>query len=294
MAFDPQGIRFLLHARKRGVAFAEVATLGRQSLLASRAGLAALVPHFPPHEPAQREAVLGAAGGFAEPLLQLLGARTITSFDVSDFEGATVRHDFNRPLPDGHDARYDTVIDAGSLEHVFQFPVAMANLMRLVKPGGHLLIITPTNHFSGHGFYQFSPELFWRVLAPENGFQVERMLATELFPDSFWYEVPDPAAVRGRVIINSACETYLCVLAVRTRVCPIFASLPQQSDYSALWQGSPTPGGPAVPPAADVANSLGAKLRRHLHHRLLKYLRFRGHDREMMLRSPVFRRVELP
>lgn len=293
MAFDPQGIRFLLHARKRGVAFGEVATLGRQTLLASRAELAALAPDFPPHEPAQRETVLAAAGGFAEPLLRLLGARAITSFDVSDFEGATVRHDFNLPLPEDHDARFDTVIDAGSLEHVFQFPVAMANLMRLVKPGGHLVLITPTNHFSGHGFFQFSPELFYRVLAPENGFQVQAMLATELFPDSFWYAVPDPAAVRGRVIINSCCETYLCVLAVRTRVCPIFASPPQQSDYSALWQGSGA-GGPAVPPAAHVAYGLLAKLRRHLKHRLLKYLRFGGRDREMMLRSPVFRRVEMP
>lgn len=293
MAFDTRGIRFLLHARKRGVAFGEVATLGRQTLLASRAELAALVPDFPMHEPAQSEAVLAAAGGFAEPLLRLLGARSITSFDVSDFEGATVRHDFNLPLPEGHDAHFDTVIDAGSLEHVFQFPVAMANLMRLVKPGGHLILITPTNHFSGHGFYQFSPELFYRVLAPENGFQVEAMLATELFPDSFWYEVPDPAAVRGRVIINSCCETYLCVLAVRTRVCPVFASPPQQSDYSALWQQGGA-GGPAVPPAAQVANGLPAKLRRHLKHRLLKYLRFGGRDREMMLRSPVFRRVQIP
>ena len=293
MAFDTQGIRFLLHARRRGVSFGEVATLGRQTLLASRAELAALAAEFPAHESAQRDAVLAAAGDFAEPLLRLLGARAITAFDISDFEGATVQHNFNIPLPESYDARFDTVIDAGSLEHIFQFPVAMANLMRLVKPGGHLILITPTNHFSGHGFYQFSPELFHRVLAPENGFQIERMLATELFPDSFWYEVPDPAAVRGRVIINSCCETYLCVLALRTHVCPIFASPPQQSDYSALWQSSGT-GGPAVPPAPQVANSLPAKLRRHLHHRLLKYLRFGGRDREMMLRSPVFRRVPVP
>lgn len=293
MAFDTQGIRFLLHARKRGVSFAEVATLGRQTLLASRAELTALIPHLQAHEPAQREAVLAAAGNFSEPLLQLLGARAITSFDVSDFEGATVCHDFNAPLPNGFDARFDTVIDAGSLEHVFQFPVAMANLMRLVKPGGHLILITPTNHFSGHGFYQFSPELFFRVLAPENGFQVQTMLATELFPDSFWYEVPDPAAVRGRVIINSCCETYLCVLAVRTRASPIFTALPQQSDYAALWQNTST-SGPAVPPAAQVGNPLPAKLCRHLKHRFLKYLRFGGRDREMMMRSPVFRRVQIP
>ncbi|MBM3830710.1 MAG: hypothetical protein FJ406_09250 [Verrucomicrobia bacterium] len=293
MAFDPQGIRFLLHARKRGVAFGEVATLGRQTLLASRAELAALALEFPVHEPAQREAVLAAAGGFAEPLLQLLGARSVASFDVSDFEGATVRHDFNLPLPKGHDARFDTVIDAGSLEHVFQFPVAMTNLMQLVKLGGHLLLITPTNHFSGHGFYQFSPELFYRVLGPENGFQVVTMLATELFPDAFWYAVPDPAEVRGRVIINSCCETYLCVLAQRAQVRPLFASLPQQSDYSALWQSGGA-GGPAVPPAAQVANGLSAKLHRHAKHRLLKYLRFGGRDREMMMRSPVFRRVQIP
>ena len=55
------------------------------------------------------------------------------------------------------------VIDGGLLEHVFDFPTAIRNCMRMVRQGGHLILNLPVNNFPGHGFYRFSPELVFRV-----------------------------------------------------------------------------------------------------------------------------------
>ena len=88
------------------------------------------------------------------------------------------------------------MVDAGSLEHVFDVPTAIRNCMRMVAPGGYFLAITPANNTMGHGFYQFSPELFYRVLSDANGFTVERMLVTGT-SSTRWFEVADPASIGG-------------------------------------------------------------------------------------------------
>ncbi|MCA1709071.1 MAG: hypothetical protein LC808_39655 [Actinobacteria bacterium] len=129
------------------------------------------------------------------------------------------------------------VFDAGSLEHVFDFPTAIRNYMRMVQPGGHLLLITPSNNEAGHGFYQFSPELLYRVLAPRYGFQVEQMLLREQGPRrTHWYEVADPDALGARAQYRSRAVTYLYVRARKTGPVPVFDHAPQQSDYAAHWQ----------------------------------------------------------
>jgi hypothetical protein len=52
----------------------------------------------------------------------------------------------------------DLAIDGGTLEYVFNLPMAVGNLMGLVK-GGAAYTQSPCNSLAGHGFYQFSPEI---------------------------------------------------------------------------------------------------------------------------------------
>jgi hypothetical protein len=47
--------------------------------------------------------------------------------------------------------------------------------MDLLKVGGTFVASTPANYFMGHGFYQFSPELFFRLFCPENGFRLAEL-----------------------------------------------------------------------------------------------------------------------
>jgi hypothetical protein len=150
-------------------------------------------------------------------------------------ENATILHDMNLPLPDAYHDRFSLVMDGGSLEHVFHYTTALKNAMEAVVPGGHFLTVTPSNNLMGHGFYQFSPELFFRALSPVNGFEIHRALVYEQPWKGNWYEVADPQQLRTRVELMNFRPTYLVVCARKIASVPIFAQTPQQSDYTALW-----------------------------------------------------------
>ena len=62
-------------------------------------------------------------------------------------------------MPPALRERFSVVIDGGLLEHVFDFPTAIRNCMRMVRQGGHLILNLPVNNFPGHGFYKFGPGL---------------------------------------------------------------------------------------------------------------------------------------
>jgi hypothetical protein len=87
----------------------------------------------------------------------------------------------------------------------------------------------------GHGFWQFSPELVFRVFSSSNGFCVKVVLLHEVVKGGRWVVVSDPAAVRSRVWLENSVPTYILTIAQRMTDQPIFASSPQQSDYEAVW-----------------------------------------------------------
>ena len=239
MGIDAATLEILLTAREAGVSFDEVLTVGRQSLCASPAEVkTVLARHGVRLTGGQAQKLVSEQNGYCEPLLKLMGAQRVDSLDVSNFEGASIVHDMNELLPDSYRNQFTIVIDGGSLEHVFNFPVALRNCMDAVAPGGHFIGITPSNNLMGHGFYQFSPELFFRVFTPDNGFRIEKVLIYECPWGSVWYEVMDPEEARRRVDLTNRRPAYLIVWAKKTASVPIFNQWPQQSDYVALWQRS--------------------------------------------------------
>ena len=134
---------------------------------------------------------------------------------------------------------YDLVYDGGTIEHIFDVKQALQNIMSLPRIGGRVIIHTMANNYFGHGFYQFSPELFYRAFSPENGYKVERVVLHADFEFARWYDIPDPTEVRGRIeLANNRHGLMLFVSATRHAIVPVFEHPPQQSDYSALWQGS--------------------------------------------------------
>jgi len=231
MGIVPSGAEFLVAAAHGGVRFERTLTIARLSNFLDRETLSSL-----DLSPAEIEAVL--ADRYADGLLGVLGANQVDALDVSDYEGATIVHDLNLPAPESLRARFSAVIEVGSLEHVFNFVEALRTCLDAVEPDGHFLAITPTNNEAGHGFYQFSPELWFRVLDSSNGYVVERMLIRELDRPSPWYEVNDPATVGARAEFLSSGPTYLFIQARRVVVRPILETFPQQSDYVARWDDS--------------------------------------------------------
>lgn len=235
MAIDYTGSAFLLSARRRGIPLGRVLTLGRQHLSLTGDMIAALERQF--------EVDLGEFSGcegeerFAEPFLEFLGATSVTSMDFSDYEESSLCHDLNRPIPEEWKGGYDSVIDGGTLEHVFDFPCAIRNAMELLDVGGHFFGFNPADHWLGHGFYQFGPELFFRVFTAANGFEVVDVILAEDSVDGAVYKVRDPASTGHRLSIRSRERVTSLVLARRTGGAEaLFGETPQQSDYTHRWE----------------------------------------------------------
>lgn len=236
MGLDINGAQLMVAAHKRGAQFDEVLTLGRQSLNVYPRRMAQLLRKH--GLPDKKFLEAGPECAFVEPFFEALGAKHVSALDFSDFEGAQFIHDLNQPVGASLKERFDVVYDGGTLEHIFNFPVALRNSMELLREGGRLFIHNCANNLCGHGFYQFSPELFYRALNAENGFVVERMIIHRVGPYGNWYDVSDPDAIRERVELITFTPMHLLVQAKRTTVKEIFAQMPQQSDYTAMWQAS--------------------------------------------------------
>ena len=244
-------IKFLIEAHQHGVNFDETLTLGRQHLTVSPQRLCSLLRDYQLPPPAEGEAAflanLEKARWRFEVFARALGAKKVSSMDVSDYEEADVVHNLNSPVGTELHDRFDLVIDGGTLEHVFNVPVAIGNCMKMVKPGGHVVVFTNINNMVGHGFYQFSPELFFRIFSRENGFETTRMIAVEDtfgrsslcgvkydFPiQGHWYNVHDPDKVRKRNILITRESVVLMVLAKKLSNEALFQVCPQQSEYGA-------------------------------------------------------------
>ncbi len=232
MGIDYTSLKALGYAKSKGATFDRSATIGRQGLHIRKNTIRKALKPFSyviPEEKLDRIAT----EAFAESLFTFLGAKKIDSFDFSDYEKATFIHDMNKPIEQRHKEQYDLVFDGGSLEHIFNFPVAIKNCMEMVRVGGHFLAVTMANNYNGHGFYQFSPELFFRIFSPENGYEIETIALTS---GGAWYKVIDPVQVHGRVTFRNSRETYMIILAKRIAHTPIFEKTPLQSDYVENWQ----------------------------------------------------------
>src|SRR5262249_5032202 len=101
---------------------------------------------------------------------------------------------------------------------------------------GRLFIHTQVNNTAGHGFYQFSPELFFGALSPENGFEIERVIVHRTGPYGRWYEVADSTKIRERVELISFTPISVLVQARRSKRMAIFEKWPKQAIYEDLWE----------------------------------------------------------
>jgi SAM-dependent methyltransferase len=131
--------------------------------------------------------------------------------------------------------KYDCVWDGGTLEHVFNYPAALKNCMDMVKPGGHLILETPGNNYFGHGFYQFSPELFFSLLDKHNGFSETKIFMQGKF--NRWYEIISPKITKMRSIRCTNGPLLLFVISRKTGEVPGTISA-LQSDYVDIWSGA--------------------------------------------------------
>jgi hypothetical protein len=231
MGLDNDGTKFLFAARAAGVCFRSTATLGRQNFFPKLPQLQKLLNSRQRGISAAQ--FLAESRGYAEKLFHFLGAEEVVAIDHSDYEGAAIVADLNAPIGPALKDRFTAVFDGGCLEHVFNFPQAIKNCMEMLTVGGHFIGIAPANNFCGHGFYQFSPELYFRIFSSSNGFAMRGVLTKE---KGTWLGVTDPELFGGRVEMQNNRPTYLFVLAEKIESRAVFSQPPQQSDYVRQWQ----------------------------------------------------------
>ena len=238
----------LVDARLAGASFSKTATVGRLRLRVPLETLRSLAGRLEHALQGWREPDWNAfaADGYAEDFFRhFLGAEEVCSFDYSAYQGATIAHDLNQPLPTEHHGQFDALVDGGTLEHIFDVRQVLLNYTALVKVGGHVMINTTANNFCGHGFYQFSPEFFFRVFDQRNGFQLDEVVLMEAALEKFascrtqrCYRAQDPAAAGKRLLLVNKKPVLIFANAKRIDDQVPFADAPSQSDYSAQWTAS--------------------------------------------------------
>ena len=235
-------LSFLLAARSLGASYDRTLTIGRQNLYADAAAIMEAYADVGAHIAAtDADGIVRESSGYMESLLRYWGAHAVDSLDASNYEGATIVHDLNHPLPDELHGKYSLVFDGGSLEHIFNFPGALKSCMDAIELGGHFVTITPANNQFGHGFYQFGPDLFYQALSPANGFNMVVVLMRASHRCARWREVSNPQAVGTRVLLTSPWPSLLFMLAKRVSIVEALVTAPQQSDYTVAWSDSARP-----------------------------------------------------
>lgn len=227
MGIDLHAMNLIGH-QARLAPLGKVLTIGRQSMSVPAE---ALLKQFGDAVPAV---------GFCEPLLMALGADDVESVDYSDYESATHIADMSHPISLA--AEYDTVIDSGSLEHVFDVAAAFRNVIGFCKVGGHILHVLPVNNLSGHGFWQFSSDLMYSIYSEANGFSGTQVCYASSLDHSRWYKVPE--ARRG-VRVELVSIEPIVLLCVTRKVRKVDSLSVVQPFYAPTWasaeSGEPAP-----------------------------------------------------
>ena len=224
MGIDIHALNFLRNTKKKKL-LGDTITIGRQGLIVTESTVKELV---------------GAKSSYKhqafceELLIEYFGATKVESVDNSDYERATYIHNMNEPLPENLCGKYDTVIDGGCLEHIYDVSQALQNCSLFCKPGGQIIHILPANNFCGHGFWQFSPELFFSLYSKENGYNETEVFLADVSDTSKWFQVKEPKNGK-RVDVISHNELYVLVRTVLQRT-DFSHSNVQQSDYVYEWE----------------------------------------------------------
>ena len=220
MGIDIHAFNFLKFCTKNDVTLGNTLTLGRQGNSISWA-----------------DPETGLVDKYCEPMLKKqFKASTVQSVDASDYENATFVQDLNKSWKCKGlvNKKFKTIIDAGTLEHVFNVPQALESIAKACELGGQIIHIQIHSDFCGHGFWQFSAELFQMWYSKDNGFADLEIFIAPLYQKDFWYKCLPPNGMQrfelsGRQIPIS----YILVRAKKIHVPKQYSCY--QSDYVSQW-----------------------------------------------------------
>jgi len=90
-----------------------------------------------------------------ESFFQSLGFSRVTHLDPSELD---LDQDH---LSQKFKGSFDLILDFSALEHVFHLPNALRNIWKMLRDEGRIIHLLASANHVDHGFYMFSPSLFW-------------------------------------------------------------------------------------------------------------------------------------
>jgi hypothetical protein len=174
MGLTPSFLRLIIDLHKKVGFESPVLTLGNQDIYGSYEDLKnffveasyqyhepeALLPHTSTY---LRENMPERSQKFvhAKVFFEMLGIKEYYDMDKFDIDQPILKHDMNFPVTADLQGKFGWVIDSGTMEHVFDVKQYLTNMVNLTKQDGWVLHISPTSNQIDHGFYSFSPCLFF-------------------------------------------------------------------------------------------------------------------------------------
>ena len=144
-----------------------------------------------------------------------------------DFDGTPLAQplDLNYPIDLGR--QFDTVINHGTAEHVFNIAQVFRTIHEHTVPGGLMLHESPFTGWIDHGFYGMQPTLFFD-LAEFNGYALQGLLITNLVDQS-------AIQVRGREHLYELIRERK--IPENTLLFAIMRKSPEESAFKVPFQG---------------------------------------------------------
>lgn len=194
MGIGRGAVKMILAECKRRPFEGSVLTLGRQDMYFTYSMFESWAAEFdvtlqePPTITLSHNKELAKKGFVSdETFFQALGFSEVASLDHSDFEGATYLLDLNSDtIQEKLRAHFDIIINGGTMEHVFHVPNVLKNIYEMLKDNGRICHGAPSSNHIDHGFYMFSPTLFWDYYSA-NKFDIDTF---HLFRYQMWEVEP--------------------------------------------------------------------------------------------------------
>jgi tetratricopeptide (TPR) repeat protein len=234
----------LKEAARKTFRGASLLTLGRQDIFFSYPTLLQTAAEYavplvePPAMVPPPKTEFAAQGYMSDDsLFAAFGFSESKAMDYSPYEGAQVLFDLNRnDLPQSLTGAFDVIIDGGTIEHIFHIPNALNNIFKLLRIGGRVIHLVPTNNLVDHGFYMFSPTLFWDYYQT-NGFDLHTLLLVRhhppyltLNPGNVWDYTPGCLEKSSQGGLDSAMYQTICIATKRAK--STGDRIPQQGSYA--------------------------------------------------------------